>query len=94
MNVRIKLNKKSNPIPLIYNSRLREVPFVVKVMKGDKEFRDSSKSFIQCRNEVYIYEKVIPYFKRFISTRSSCSIDAEQWTPKVYRAFYGIIPGE
>lgn len=62
-------------------------------MKGDKEFRDDSKSFIQCRNEVTIYEKVIPYLKRFISTRPS-SIEAEKWTPKVYRSFYGIIPGK
>ncbi|CRL05479.1 CLUMA_CG018243, isoform A [Clunio marinus] len=63
---------------------------IVKIMKGDKNFRDSTNSSIQCSNEVYIYNKVIPYFKKFLSEcKSSLSSD---WIPKVYFSDYQIFP--
>lgn len=72
-------------------SSTRTLHMVVKVMKGTQDFRETTKSFVQCRNEVFVYDKVIPYFKRFISDRHS-SIDANQWSPKIYHLFYGGIP--
>ena len=66
---------------------------VVKVMKGTEEFRVTTKSFVQCHNEVIIYDKVIPYLKEFVSSRGG-SIDTSQWAPKIYHSFYGKIPGE
>lgn len=72
-------------------NRIRNVPLVAKVMKGTEDFRITSKSFIQCRNETFVYDKVIPYLKDFITLRQA-SIDADQWTPKIYHLFYGKIP--
>lgn len=60
-------------------------------MKGDEEFRKTSKSFIMCYNEVFVYEKVIPYFKAFLKARESL-IACEEWTSKVYHLYYGKIP--
>lgn len=65
---------------------------VVKVMKGTGEFREDSKSFLMCRNEAFIYEKVLPYLKKFIQDNKS-AINTEEWTPKIYHLFYGKIPG-
>src|SRR5690349_19285521 len=59
---------------------------IVKIMKGDKNFREATKSFTQCSNEVYIYKNVIPYFKKFLAT-SGASFDSE-WVPKVYYSDY------
>lgn len=59
---------------------------IVKIMKGDKNFRDATKSSIQCSNEVYIYKNVIPYFQKFI-TKSGESVDSK-WVPRVYFADY------
>lgn len=66
---------------------------VTKVMKGSAEFRETSKSFVQCRNEVFIYDKVIPYLKSFIKNRKT-TMEPDEWTPKVFHQFYGKIPGK
>lgn len=71
----------------------RPVKLMVKMMKGDKEFREATKAFIQCRNEVYIYEEVIPCFRRFLEGYGS-TINCDNWTPKIYKIHYGKIPGE
>lgn len=61
---------------------------IVKIMKGDKDFRDATKSSTQCSNEVFIYKNVIPYFKKFLlESKSTLSSD---WVPRVYFAEYEI----
>lgn len=62
-------------------------------MKGTHDFRVTSKSYTMCRNEVFIYEKVIPYLKEFISSRES-SIRSDEWTPRIYHLHYGKVPGK
>lgn len=73
------------------SSSKKTVAVVVKIMKGTHDFRETSKSYIQCRNEVFIYEQFIPYLKHFIINHHS-SIDCTQWTPKIYHSYYGKIP--
>lgn len=63
---------------------------IVKIMKGDKNFRDATKSSTQCSNEVYIYKNVIPYFKKFIS--DSGATTSSEWVPRVYYADYKVFP--
>lgn len=59
---------------------------IVKIMKGDKNFREATKSTTLCSNEIYIYKNVIPYFKKFIA-ESGASVDSE-WVPRVYYSDY------
>ena len=63
---------------------------IVKIMKGDKNFRDATKSSLQCSNEVYIYKEVLPYLKKFF-TASGANFDAD-FCPRVYFADYKIFP--
>jgi Ecdysteroid kinase-like family len=59
-------------------------------MKGDKNFRDATKSSMQCSNEVYIYKEVLPYFKKIV-TESDASLSTD-WCPRVYFADYKVFP--
>lgn len=63
---------------------------IVKIMKGDKTFRDATKSATQCSNEVYIYKEVLPYVKKFVT--SSGSSLATDWCPRAYYADYKVFP--
>lgn len=63
---------------------------IVKIMKGDKNFRDSTKSSTLCSNEVYIYKEVIPYYQKFVAD-SGASLKAD-WVPRVYYADYKVFP--
>lgn len=49
-------------------------------MKGDESFRHKSKAFLQSANEVFVYNSVIPAFKKFVET------SGDQWVAKVYFA--------
>lgn len=59
-------------------------------MKGDKNFRDATKSSMQCSNEVYIYKEVLPYFQKFVA-ESGASLSTN-WCPRVYFADYKVFP--
>ena len=61
---------------------------IVKIMKGDKNFRDATKSSTQCSNEVYIYKNVIPYYQKVVADLNA-SVKTD-WVPRVYFADYGI----
>lgn len=63
---------------------------IVKIMKGDQDFREATKSSTQCSNEVYVYKEVIPYYQKFLDASGS-SLKAD-WTPKIYYADYKIFP--
>lgn len=58
-------------------------------MKGDENFRESSKSHIQFSNENYIYDTVIPAFKKFLK---SSSINLDDLIPRVYFSATGSFP--
>lgn len=62
-------------------------------MKGDANFRTMSKSEVMCKNEVFIYKKVIPFFKKFLKDNSASLFDPEEWwTPRIYFADYDYYP--
>lgn len=62
-------------------------------MKGDIAFRESSKSFTQFQNEVFIYGKVLPYYNQVIRKSGNTSICVQNWVPEVYLSQFGYIEG-
>lgn len=60
-------------------------------MKGDKNFRELTRSSTMCSNEVYIYKEVLPHFEKFIKSCGGCSLKTN-WCPRVYLAEYEIFP--
>lgn len=81
------LSVKSNSINFFSDSTHE---MIVKIMKGDKNFRDTTKSETQCSNEVYIYKEVLPCLKKFVANSgSSLSTD---WCPRVYYADFKVFP--
>lgn len=63
---------------------------IVKIMKGDQNFRDATKSSTQCSNEVYIYKNVIPYYQNFVK-EAGASFSSE-WVPRAYFSDYKVFP--
>ena len=66
---------------------------IVKLMKGDSEFRLKTKSTIQFSNENYVYKNIIPYYKDFLDN-SVTFFDINQWTPCVYYVNSGQLEGK
>lgn len=66
---------------------------IVKLMKGDVNFRTGSKSYLQFANEVYIYARVLPRFQRLLEASVS-SVRIESWVPKMYYGFFGAVSGK
>lgn len=66
---------------------------LAKFMKGDENFRVSSRCYIQFANEVFIYSQVIPYYADVIAKAGIENIKPSNWIPRVYIAKYGIIEG-
>ncbi|XP_055678927.1 uncharacterized protein LOC129787399 [Lutzomyia longipalpis] len=64
---------------------------IVKLMKGSNDFRKRTMSYTQFGNEVYIYGKVIPAFRKFLEGKKT-SIEWDKWVPKVYHSYYGVVP--
>lgn len=74
---------------------------IVKLMKGDNKFRQSSNANIQFGNEIYIYTNVMENFQQFINESSgggggggNRTFNMDSWLPKVYHCFCGHIPGK
>ena len=65
----------------------------MKARKGDQEFREKTKAAVQCTNEIYMYKKVIPYFKEYLDKLSLSSLDDYNWVPRIYFADYGVFEG-
>jgi Ecdysteroid kinase-like family len=67
---------------------------VVKIMKGDENFRTLAKSELMCSNEVFIYKSVVPYFKKYLKDNNVTTLCADEWwTPRIFFADYDIFPG-
>lgn len=73
-------------------SETKSFNLMVKVMKGDDAFRESSLAKTQFTNEIYIYTKVVPAFIDLLATKQ-CSIRGENWCPKIVYGTSGQIPG-
>lgn len=66
---------------------------ILKIMKGDDNFRSLSKSLQMCSNEVEIYKQIIPFFKKYLKDNNATLFNPDDWwTPKVYFADTGVFP--
>lgn len=66
---------------------------IVKLMKGDVKFRETSLSYTQFSNEINIYGNVIPAFKKLLASSNTTSIKIDEWIPRVYYSYFGPYPG-
>ncbi|EDV99896.1 GH12146 [Drosophila grimshawi] len=66
---------------------------IVKFMKGSKEFRESSKSYTQCANEIFLYAKLLPAFENLLRSSRLNTELAAQFVPRSYWATYGTVEG-
>lgn len=62
-------------------------------MKGDEEFRESSKSYIQFANEIFIYAEVLPEFEKMLKNSKITSIKITEMVAPCYKATFGYIEG-
>jgi thiamine kinase-like enzyme len=62
----------------------------IKIMKENIEFREKTKSNVQCSNEIYIYQNVIPYFKNFLRNIPISTFNDDNWIPRIYFADYRV----
>lgn len=62
-------------------------------MRGDVAFRESSKSYIQFANEIYIYSTVLPYYDKFLKEMNLKEIKILDLVPPVFKAQFGYIEG-
>lgn len=73
-----------------YTRRQKVHEIIVKTMKGDQDFRNTTQSSLQSTNETYVYKSVIPSFKQFVAeTGSNVFTD---WVPRIYFADFGHFP--
>lgn len=61
-------------------------------MKGDVCFRESSKSYIQFANEIFVYKRALPAFAKVLAT-AKLNITIDDWVPHPYVAKFGYIAG-
>ncbi|KAL9885432.1 uncharacterized protein ACN427_011859 [Glossina fuscipes fuscipes] len=72
---------------------IKERWFILKIMRGDKDFREYSKSYIQFANEIYVYTSVLAAFKEVMKVAEECSTKIDDLLPKCYVAEFGYIEG-
>ncbi|KAH8396058.1 hypothetical protein KR222_002447 [Zaprionus bogoriensis] len=67
---------------------------LVKFMKGSPEFRESSKSYTQFANEVFLYAEILPAYEQLLraSKLETCVVD--EFVPRSYCARFGRVEGE
>ncbi|XP_013115896.2 uncharacterized protein LOC106093387 [Stomoxys calcitrans] len=72
----------------------KERLLIAKFMKGDVAFRESSKSYVQFANEIFIYAQVLPEFEKLLKElQLTTQININDLVPKCYKAAYGYIEG-
>lgn len=52
-------------------------------MKNSEDFRQKSQSYLQFQNEIYLYDKVLPYFNSYCGDKS-VEFDLNHWLPITY----------
>lgn len=60
-------------------------------MKGSEDFRIKSQSYVQFQNEILMYDKILPFFKRYLRDKPK-KFNPENWTPKTFISTY--FPGD
>ncbi|XP_036339165.1 uncharacterized protein LOC118748676 [Rhagoletis pomonella] len=65
---------------------------VAKFMKGDVAFRESSKSYVQFANEIFVYQRALSVFAKLLAS-AKLNITIDDWVPHPYVAKFGYIEG-
>ncbi|CAD7077692.1 unnamed protein product [Hermetia illucens] len=77
----------------IVTGKVTKHSLFIKFMKGNENFRKSVRAYTQFANEIFAYDKIIPYYKEVIKGSPRCKIDVDKWIPTTYFAEYGNIAG-
>lgn len=67
---------------------------LVKFMKGSPEFRESSKSYTQFANEIFVYAELLPAYENLLRSSKLNTDLVEQLVPRTYCAKFGLVEGE
>lgn len=66
----------------------------MKFMKGSPEFRDSSKSYTQFANEVFLYAELLPAYEQLLRGSKLETFVIDEFVPRAYCAKFGLVKGE
>lgn len=67
---------------------------ILKIMKGDDQFRDLANLKLMCTNEVRVYRDIIPFFKKYLKDNNVTLFNPDEWwTPRIYFADDGVFEG-
>ncbi|XP_034118257.1 uncharacterized protein LOC117577528 [Drosophila albomicans] len=77
----------------IDDSRVKQELVLVKFMKGEKTFRESSKAYVQFANEIFLYAEILPAYEQLLRSSHLNTTLVEEFVPRNYRAQFGIIEG-
>ncbi|XP_044252006.1 uncharacterized protein [Drosophila takahashii] len=80
-------------LDLVAGERSRTEVVLVKLMKGEKEFREQSNSYIQFANEVFAYAEILPAYEHLLRTSHLSSELVANWVPSCYFARFGLVRG-
>ncbi|XP_073835721.1 uncharacterized protein [Musca autumnalis] len=83
-NIKLKTKSKKGEIDRL---------LIAKFMRGDVEFRVSSKSYIQFANEIFIYSDVLPQYEVLLNELQITSLKITDLVPTCYKAAFGYIEG-
>ncbi|XP_075156520.1 uncharacterized protein LOC142229827 isoform X2 [Haematobia irritans] len=71
----------------------KERLLIAKFMRGDFAFRESSKSYIQFANEIFIYAEVLLEFGKLLNELKVATLKINDFVPLCYKAEFGFIEG-
>ncbi|EDW66199.1 uncharacterized protein [Drosophila virilis] len=71
----------------------RQELVLVKFMKGSPEFRESSKSYTQFANEIFVYAELLPAYENLLRSSKLNTDLVEQLVPRTYCAKFGLVEG-
>lgn len=66
----------------------------MKFMKGSPEFRESSKSYTQFANEVFLYAELLPAYEQLLRGSKLETFVVDEFVPRAYCAKFGLVKGE
>lgn len=80
-------------ILLCFSSDKKEL-VLVKFMKGSPEFRESSKSYTQFANEVFLYAELLPAYEQLLRGSKLETFVVDEFVPRAYCAKFGVVQGK
>uniref|UniRef100_T1PB49 Ecdysteroid kinase n=1 Tax=Musca domestica TaxID=7370 RepID=T1PB49_MUSDO len=83
-NIQLKTKSKEGEIDRL---------LIAKFMRGDVEFRESSKSYVQFANEIFIYSDVLPQYEKLLNELKITTLKITELAPSCYKAAFGYIEG-